>query len=95
MAKVIQKFNLKVTAAQEVEIPVGSTLLSIQNNYQNQTPILWALVCDKEEEKEVIMLRTIKTSDPISDTDFGGEGYLGTYQLNDSSGARHVFKMPF
>ena len=93
MKRVIWKFNLKVTDVQDIEIPHGSILLSVQN--QNETPCLWALIYDTEAEKEVIRLRTIGTGNPISDDDFNPKDFLGTYQLNNGSFVGHVFQVSF
>jgi len=58
MKRVIYKYPLKVTDVQDIEIPHGSILLSVQT--QNETPCLWVLIYDTKAEKEVIRLRTIK-----------------------------------
>jgi hypothetical protein len=97
MKRVIWKFKLKVTDVQDIEIPHGSILLSVQNQnetpYQIETPCLWALIYDTEAEKEVIRLRTIGTGNPISDDDFNPKDFLGTYQLNNGSFVGHVFQV--
>lgn len=93
MKKVIWKFPLKVTDVQDVEIPHGSILLSVQT--QNETPCLWVLVYDTEAEKEVIRLRTIGTGNPISDDNFDPKDFLGTYQIDNGSFVGHVFQVSF
>jgi hypothetical protein len=87
--KKICKYALDVRAVQDIEIPHGSMLLSVQ--VQNQKPCLWVLVYDTEAEKEVIRLRTIGTGKLISDEDFDPRDFLGTYQLG--SFEAHVFQV--
>ena len=91
MKRVIWKFPLEVTDVQDIEIPHGSILLSVQT--QNKTPCLWALIYNTEAEKEVIRLRTIGTGNPISDEDFDPRDFLGTYQLGGGSFVGHVFQV--
>ncbi len=93
MKRVIWKFTLKVTDVQDIEIPHGSILLSVQT--QNETPCLWVLVYNTEAEKEVIRLITIGTGNPISDDDFDLRDFLGTYQLSNGSFVGHVFQVSF
>ncbi len=88
---VICKFPLKIIDVQDIELPTGSVLLSVQS--QNNTPCLWVLICNQEAEKEVIRLRTIGTGISISYDDFDWQDFLGTYQLNDGSFVGHVFQI--
>lgn len=91
MKKVIWKYPLKVTDVQDIEIPHGSILLSVQA--QDETPCLWALIYNTEAEKEIIRLRTIGTGNAISNEDFDPKDFLGTYQLGGGSFVRHVFQV--
>lgn len=87
----IWRYELKVADVQDIEIPNGSILLSVQA--QNETPCLWALIYNTEAEKETIRLRTIGTGNPISDEDFDPQDFLGTYQLKCGSFVGHVFQV--
>lgn len=91
MKRVIWKFPLEVTDVQDIEIPLGSILLSVQT--QSEIPCLWALIYNTESDKEVIRLRTITTGNPISDEDFDPRDFLGTYQLAGGSFVAHVFQV--
>jgi hypothetical protein len=91
MNKVIWKFPLKLTSVQDIEIPHGGILLSVQT--QNETPYLWVFIYNTEAEKEVIRLRTIGTGNPIIDDDFDPRDFIGTYQLNGGSVVQHVFQV--
>jgi hypothetical protein len=91
LKKVIWKFQLKITDVQDIEIPRGSILLSVQT--QNEIPCLWVLIYNTEAEKEVIRLRTIGTGNQISTEDFNSSVFLGTYQLSGGSFVGHVFQI--
>ena len=93
MKKVIWKFPLKVPDVQDIEIPHGSILLSVQP--QNGDPCLWVLVYDTKAEKEVIRLRTIGTGHNITADDFDPKDFLGTYQIDNGSFVGHVFQVSF
>ena len=91
MKRVIWKYPLKVTDVQDIEIPQGSILISVQS--QNEIPCLWVLIYNSDAEKEVIRLRTVGTGNAISDDDFDPRDFLGTYQLNNGSFVGHVFQV--
>ncbi|MEI6823792.1 MAG: hypothetical protein WCL51_17825 [Bacteroidota bacterium] len=91
MIKVIWKYELKIKDVQDIEIPSGSILLSIQS--QENHPMLWALVDETNKEKEIIRLRTICTGEEIMEEDFNPKDYLGTYQLNEGLFVGHVFQV--
>lgn len=91
MKKVIWKYELAVKDIQDIEIPHGSILLSVQ--VQFGVPCLWALVFDTAAEKEVIRLRTIGTGNEILDEDFNPKDFLGTYQMHGGAFVGHVFQV--
>lgn len=91
MKRVIWKYQLEVTDVQDLEIPIGSILLSVQT--QNEIPCLWALIYNTEAEKEIIRLRTMGTGNPINDEDFDPRDFLGTYQLKNGAFIGHVFQV--
>ena len=91
MKSTIWKYVLKLTDVQDIEIPHGSILLSVQT--QNEDPCLWVLVYDTEAEKEVIRLRTIGTGHNITADDFNPKDFLGTYQLRNGAFVAHVFQV--
>jgi hypothetical protein len=91
METVIYKYPLEVTDVQDIEIPYGSILLSIQT--QNEKPCLWALIYNTQAKKEIIRLRTIGTGNPISKEDLYPINFIGTYQLGGGSFVGHVFQV--
>jgi hypothetical protein len=91
MKSTIWKYVLKLTDVQDIEIPVGSILLSVQSQYSE--PCLWVFVYDTEAEKEVIRLRTIGTGFNITAEDFKPKDFLGTYQLSNGGFVGHVFQV--
>lgn len=91
MKQVIWKFELKVACVQDIEIPSGSILLSVQA--QNNKPCLWALIRDPNARKETIRLRTINTGNPIYEVDFNYRDFLGTYQTQEGRYVGHVFQV--
>jgi len=86
--KTIYKYPLKITPVQDIEIPSGSTLLSVQ--VQNELPCLWVLILDTTARKTVIRLRTVLTGEQINDGFIGISKFLGTYQIRGFVG--HVFQ---
>lgn len=89
MKKVIWKYKLEVKDIQDIEIPQGSILLSVQAQYGD--PCLWVLVFNTHGPKEVIRLRTFGTGIGIIDEDFSPKEFLGTYQLYGGAYVGHVF----
>lgn len=89
--KTIWKYKILPIDVQDIEIPIGSALLSVQ--VQNDEPCLWALIYDTNAEKETIRIRTIGTGHQIDDTDFDVKDFLGTFQLNDGALVFHVFQV--
>ena len=75
---------------QEIEVPIGSTLLSVQN--QDEKRCLWILVPDTNAKKETILLRTVGTGNSIYD-DVDPKDFLGTYQLFGGQFVGHVFRV--
>jgi hypothetical protein len=84
----IWKWTLEVTDRQQLPIPGGAKLLTVQ--VQHGMPQLWALV----DEKAPIIHRTIATygtGNPLPDGDPGQ--YVGTYQIRGGALVFHVFDM--
>lgn len=83
----IWKYSLKADDVQEVEIPIGSKLLSVQT--QNGIPCLWVLVYEKNT-KEVRKVYTFGTGEPLN---FLPEAltFIGTYQMYNGELVFHVF----
>lgn len=75
MSKTIWKFPLEITDRQEVEMPQGACILSVQMN--GGRPCLWALV-DPEKPSEKFVLFIYGTGRPV---DANGKAYVGTFQV--------------
>jgi len=83
----IYKFPLRVTDIQELELPKGARLLTVQA--QRGTPCLWAVVDDQEAEVEYWRILTFGTGNPmLADAQYS---YVSTYQLMDGDLIFHVF----
>jgi hypothetical protein len=99
MTMKIWKWTLEVTDRQQLQIPGGAKLLTVQ--VQHGLPQLWALV----DEKAPLINRTIATygtGNPIPDLPvlsvglpegYPGE-YVGTYQFGGGALVFHVFEEP-
>ncbi len=88
--KRIFKFTLSITHKQIVELPIGSTILTVQT--QDMKPQIWAVVdtYEKLTEKRTIILLT--TGEPIDDSTFLTLHYIGTFQLHNGTFVGHVFE---
>jgi hypothetical protein len=89
MKKVIWKFELETTDNQEIEMPIGAEILTMQT--QNEIPCIWALV-DPKAEKETRTFEIFGTGHPIY-YDMGvSRNYISTYQLHGGTLVFHVFE---
>lgn len=89
MEKTIWKFKLETTDNQEIEMPIGAEILTVQT--QGENPYLWALV-DPEAEKETRTFEVFGTGHPIH-CDMGvSRNHISTYQLQGGSLVFHVFE---
>ena len=83
----IWKFPLATVGEQVISIPHGFNILTVRE--QNNAPVLWASVDDRETSKANIKILTYGTGAPIPQ---GQEGvYVGTYMLDDGEFVGHVF----
>ncbi len=80
----IFKYPLRIDAQQELDLPVGARVLTVQ--LQDGKPCLWALV-DEDAEVETITIEMIGTGHPVYDP---GK-YLGTVQMEQGKLVLHVF----
>jgi hypothetical protein len=81
----IWKFPLEVTDMQNVTMPMGSKLLTVQ--LQNGAPCLWAL-CDTTAPMRLRTVWIFGTGHPVPM--HAGE-YLGTFQLHSGTLVFHAF----
>lgn len=75
--KCIYKYPLELTDRQEIEMPSGAQMLSVQ--FQGGLLCLWALV-HKDRSKATVVVRIFGTRNPAEDAD--SVEYVGTVQLN-------------
>jgi len=88
----IWKFPLKTTDYQEVSMPKGAQILSIQ--VQNEVPCIWAVV-DDNADKEVRIFEIYGTGNGYSDLKWFGKehSFIGTYQLYNGDLVFHCFEL--
>lgn len=84
--KVIYKYPLVVAGEQQVEMPKGAQLLTVQ--VQREVFCVWAIV-DTDAEKEQRTISIIGTGHPLADA--ASLDYLGSAQLSDAL-IFHVFE---
>lgn len=87
----IWKFPLELTDTQQVEMPIGTQILTAQ--IQNGSIMLWGIVPDDEVNKCSTMLLTIEIHGTGSTTRSPhGLTYIGTVQSHDGMFVWHVFR---
>lgn len=89
MKKSIWKFGLETTDNQEIEMPIGAEILTVQT--QHEQPCLWALV-HPSAEKEIRHFEVFGTGHEVSYPTGTDRKYIGTYQLHGGSLVFHVFE---
>lgn len=82
----IWKFTLQVVGRQQIQVPEGAMLLSLQ--VQGSSPCIWALV-DPKQPTVSIEVWTFGTGHDVPQ-DFAAS-FLGTYQLKSGALVFHVF----
>ena len=87
--KVIWKYELVATDYQQLTMPKGACVLTMQ--IQNNTPCLWVLV-DPQAEEEPRIFETFGTGHPICCAADMQRNYIGTYQIHGGAHVFHVFE---
>lgn len=88
MNKTIWKYELKIDDLQNVIMPIGAEILSVQ--MQNETPCLWALVNPDEKDTDARYIETFGTGHPVAYDMGGTREFIGTYQTRGL--VFHVFE---
>ena len=88
MEKRIWKYQLEVVDVQNISMPKGAEILTIQVQYGE--PCLWALV-DPKEEVEKRTIEIFGTGNPIL-VDMEMRKYITTFNLLDGGLVFHVFE---
>ena len=90
----IFKYPLLVQGVQELELPYGAQILTVQaqntRTVAGPIPMLWAKVPSDVGERQTRIIRTVATGQEIEEDDMV---YLGTYQLEDGAFIAHVFEV--
>jgi len=90
MNKTIYKYPLAVTDFQEVLLPVGAEILTVQT--QGETACMWALVNPNETQKEARNIEIFGTGHPIG-YDMGiSRKYISTFQMHGGQLVFHAFE---
>ena len=88
MNKTIWKYELKIDDLQNVIMPIGAEILSVQ--MQNETPCLWALVNPDEKDTDARNIETFGIGHPVA-YDMGvTREFIDTYQTRGL--VFHVFE---
>lgn len=91
MNKIIYRYPLLVTDYQEVLMPIGAEILTIQT--QGENPSLWALVDPNESNVESRSIEMFGTGHPIADDLNIYHHYISTFQLQEGKLVFHAFEM--
>lgn len=88
MPKTIYKYPLEVTDLQELELPEGAEILTVQ--MQTGVPCLWALV-DPTADKKCRLIRIAGTGHFLNDEI--EHRYIGTFQMAGGQLVFHAFEV--
>lgn len=90
MNKTIYKYPLSVTDFQEVLLPIGAEILTVQT--QDETVCMWALVNPNEPQKEARNIEIFGTGHSIG-YDMGvSRKYISTFQMHGGQLVFHAFE---
>jgi len=87
--KTIYKYSLTTKPQQEVKMPGGAEILSVQ--VQDKVPCVWALV-NPTQRLVTRHLEVYCTGEPISEAMLGQRKFLGTVHLEGGKLVLHVFE---
>jgi len=87
MAKTIWKYPLRTIDGQDLSMPIGAEILTVQIQYD--IPCLWAVVDDArpKEDRHIEIYGTGHEMRPLT-----SRKYIGTYQLTFEGLVFHVFE---
>ena len=89
MKQTIWKYKLEVTDGQNIIMPKGAEILTVQ--MQDENPCLWALV-DPTADTEIRFIEIFGTGNPIlSDMGVSRE-YISTFQMLGGKLVFHAFE---
>ena len=86
--KTIYKYKLLATDTQDIELPVGAEILTVQEQFGDA--VMWALV-DTNVTTETRTFQIVGTGHDASAVD--GAKYINTFQLNSGHLVFHLFEI--
>ncbi len=90
MKKAIYKYQLEVTDLQNILLPKGAEILTIQAQFEK--PCLWALVDPNENSNVSVGIEIFGTGPPVG-YDMGVDRkYISTFQLKGGALVFHAFE---
>lgn len=87
--KSVWKYELEVVGRQYVDMPEGSVILTVQDQYGK--PCIWVEV-DTKASLNKRVFETFGTGHPINEDLSIERKYIGTYQLEGGSFIGHVYE---
>jgi len=87
--KTIWKFEFKVQDDIKIEMPIGSEILTVQE--QEGQSCLWALV-DPDYSTEIRRFDLFGTGHPINENIVTSRKYIGTFQMESGKFVFHLFE---
>lgn len=88
--KSIWKYPLGVTDIQDVPMPIGAEVLSVQ--IQHGMPCIWAIV-DTAGKTEHRVFKMYGTGHPLTINEKDNEVFIGTFQVNAGALVFHLFEV--
>jgi len=85
--KVIYKYPLDIRHHQEIEMPSGSEILTVQS--QGEMGCLWAMIDTEKEIKEMRIISVVGTGHEVPPDCVK---YIGTFQMAGGALIWHVFE---
>jgi predicted regulator of amino acid metabolism with ACT domain len=85
--KRIFKYRIKIDDLQEIQMPVGAEILTVQ--VQQETPCIWAMVDDDVPIMHTRRIETFGTGHAVQEAE---RKYIGTYQIRNGALVFHVFE---
>ena len=89
MKKKIYKYKLQITDYQEIEVPIGYQILSL--DVQDNMPHIWILIDPLQEEKMKLKFSFYATGQDIDCGNMKYIDYIGTVHLCNGSLVYHCF----
>ena len=84
----VWKYTLNTEDNLEIDLPVGSKILSVQEQFGE--PQMWVLVNPDNPVYETRKFRLAGTGHPIKESDIS---FIGTFQLYGGSFVGHLFEI--